>query len=155
MRTFATRIISKQFFNSRNGQPIVMDVTTKGQTESVPQAIISTKEGNFWLPAALVNEDHDELVLKVHEPGDTFVAARDSSRTKAEAYAAEKGVDLKEAQAKLGAEADEPLYLKGETVTRTKQSYEPTVTQKGKLSQREMLEILAKSGANLSSLFTA
>lgn len=155
MQTKRLKIIGKQFFNERNGKPIMKDVTTKGVVESVPQCIISTPEGQFWVPASIVKEDHNELLVEVVEAGSTFVAPRDSRRTKAQALAAKNGITEEEAAKQLGEEATEKLYYKGETVTREKETYVARVTQTAKLSQREMLEILSKSGANLSSLFTA
>jgi hypothetical protein len=72
-----------------------------------------TEEGtNVWFPKGA--KLGAEITYKVHEKGDTFVAVRDSNRTKGEVL----GEDCPKGK------EDEPLYYKGDTVSRTQDSVE-------------------------------
>lgn len=145
MKTIIAKILSVQTKNTLSGKPIIVEKTIKGEKLSIPQAIVTCSYGDFWLPSDLVAENHNELVLTMHEVGDTFVAVRDSSRTKGQVM----GKDCPE-----GLE-DEALYFKGDTVTREKASYEAKVTQVKKeqsLSFEEKAKILLSMGVNPASL---
>lgn len=67
---------------------------------------------NVWFPKDAVLGA--EITYKVHEKGDSFTALRDSARTKGAVLGEEcpKGVE------------DEPLYFKGDIVSRTQESIE-------------------------------
>ena len=72
-----------------------------------------TEEGiNVWFPKGA--KLGAEITYKVHEKGDKFTAVRDSSRTKGQ---------VMEDKCPQGKE-DEPLYFKGEEVSRTIESVE-------------------------------
>ena len=145
MKTIIAPILSVQTKNTLSGKPIIVEKTVKGEKLAIEQAIVTCKYGEFWLPASLVSESHNEIVLTMHEIGDTFVAARNSSRTKGQVM----GKDCPE-----GLE-DEPLYFKGDTVSREKASYEAKVTQVRKeqaLSFEEKAKVLIALGVNPASL---
>lgn len=73
---------------------------------------VTTEGVNVWFPKGA--KLGAKITYKLHEKGDTFVAVKDSSRT--------KGQVLGE-QCPKGKE-DEPLYFKGDTVSRTAESVE-------------------------------
>jgi hypothetical protein len=145
MKTIIAPILSVKTRNTINGKPIIVEKTIKGAKEQIEQAIVNCAYGEFWLPSDLVSESHNEIVLTLHEVGDTFVAAAPSSRTKGEVM----GKDCPE-----GLE-DEPLYLKGDVVPRTKEHYEAQLTQAKKeqsLGFEEKAKILMRLGVNPASL---
>lgn len=74
--------------------------------------VVSASGRNIWAPKAV--KLGAEVTYKVHEVGDTFVAIADSRRTKGEVMGE---------QCPAGKE-DEPLYFKGDKVTRTQESVE-------------------------------
>lgn len=90
---------------------------------------------NVWFPKGA--KLGSEITYKEHEKGDTFVANRDSSRTKG----AVMGADCP------AGHEDEPLYLKGETVTRTSATIEFVGFAGEKvLSFEDKIAIMAKYG---------
>ena len=145
MKTIVSPILSVKTKNTLTGKPIIVERTVKGVKEQVEQAIVTCAYGEFWLPASLVSENHNEIVLKMHEKGDEFVASRNSKRTKGEVM----GKNCPEGQ------EDEPLYFEGDTVPRETESYEAQVTQVRKeqpMSFEEKAKILIKLGVNPASL---
>jgi len=145
MKTIIAPIMSIQTKNTLSGKSIIVEKTIKGEKLAIEQAIVTCKYGEFWLPANTIADNHNEIVLTMHEVGDTFVAAADSRRTKGEVM----GKDCPEGQ------EDEPLYFKGDTVPREKAFYEPKVTQVKKeqsLSFEEKAKILLAMGVNPASL---
>lgn len=97
--------------------------------------LVTASGKNIWAPKDA--KQGAEVTYKVHEKGDTFVAAKDSARTKGEVLGAE---------CPAGKE-DEPLYFKGDTVSRTAESVE-FVGYAGEriLDFREKATILAELG---------
>jgi len=145
MKTIIAKILSVQTKNVLSGKSIIVEKTIKGEKLAIPQAIVTCAYGDFWLPSDLVAENHNEIVLTMHEVGDTFVAAADSRRTKGQVM----GKDCPKGQ------EDEPLYFKGDTVPREKPFYEPKVTQVKKeqsLNFEEKAKILLAMGVNPASL---
>ena len=90
---------------------------------------------NVWFPKA--TKLGAEITYKIHEKGDTFVAIKDSRRTKGEVL----GTDCPKGQ------EDEPLYFEGDTVARTAESVE-FVGFAGEpiLSFEEKLQLMQKYG---------
>jgi len=145
MKTINAPILSVKTKNTVTGAPIVVEKTIKGEKKNVEQAIVTCKYGEFWLPASIVEENHNEIVLKFEAAGEEFIATRDSKRTKGEVM----GKDCPEGK------EDEPLYFKGEAVPREKDYYEAQVTQVRKtevLGFEEKAKILLALGVNPGSL---
>ena len=143
-------IVSVRTKNPVNGKEIIVERTVKGAKEAIKQAIVSCKYGEFWLPASIVEESHNELVLTMNEVGDTFVATSNSSRKKKDVIPAKELAEMAKAQgvevADLG---DEQLYYEGDTVTRQSVSYVAQSTQVAKpqeLSFEDKLALMAKYG---------
>jgi hypothetical protein len=93
---------------------------------------------NVWFPKA--TQLGREITYKVHEKGDSFVAVKDSSRTKGQVL----GSDCPEGK------EDEPLYYKGDTVSRTQESVEFVGFAGEKLlSFKEKADYLMSIGAEI------
>lgn len=90
--------------DKQNGNPVV---AKNGNMCAVTESGV-----NVWYPkGARLGK---EITYKVHEKGDSFIATKDSSRTKGEVLGAE---------CPAGKE-DEPLFIEGDTVSRTSESVE-------------------------------
>ena len=93
---------------------------------------------NVWYPKA--TQIGEKITYKVHEKGDSFVAVKDSSRTKGQVL----GSDCPEGK------EDEPLYYKGDTVSRTQESVEFVGFAGEKLlSFKEKADYLMSIGAEI------
>lgn len=125
MKTLTVAINAIQTHNAQ-GQPIVV--------AGVPKAIIHTVNGlQVWAPKAAIGEKAEMVTYKLNEKGDTFVANRDSKSKDKEGN---------------------PLYLKGDTVTRDAESLEfvsvgqQTVTKF--TSEEAKLAFLVAAGAKFT-----
>lgn len=103
---------------------------------------ITNSGQNIWFPKEAKTQKY--ITFKKHEKGDTFVAAKDSTRTKGEVL----GKDCPEGQ-----EAD-PLYIKGEEITRQVDSLEfvgfTDTKEAVEVSLEEKFALAAKYGVKLS-----
>ncbi len=93
---------------------------------------------NVWFPKDATRGS--EITYKLHEKGDSFVASKDSSRTKGEVLGTE---------CPAGKE-DEPLYNEGDTVSRTVETVEFVGFQGEQvLSFQEKAQFLASLGVSI------
>lgn len=107
-----TVVLNKQSGNS---------VSSKGDTNK--QAVALTDSGaEVWFPMAA--QQGKKISFKLHEVGDTFTATRNSKRTKLQGWL-NSNKDAVATDCPLTEdEQTEPLYLKGDVVTRTASSVE-------------------------------
>lgn len=155
MKTLIAPIQSVQRTNPLTGKALFVERTVKGAKETIQQCIVNCKYGQFWLPNSAVTEDHNEIMLTKYEAGDTFKADRDSKRTKLEAWLT-ANPSKTEADCTIDkAEQGEPLYSKGDIVTRQAESFNATGTQKAivqveqPLSFEEKMRIMAQYGVTV------
>lgn len=105
-----------------------------------------------WFPKG--TQPNKFITYTIHEKGDTFVAAKDSSRTKLRAWlSANPGKTEEECPIPVDQQS-EPLYLKGETVTRGAESVEFVGFSESPVKKEVTLEdqfaLAAKYGVKLS-----
>lgn len=124
------------------GYTIARDKKTGVEVMANGNMLAVTASGkNLWFPKSAKQEKF--ITYKVHQKGDTFVAARDSQRTKGEVL----GANCPEGQENL------PLYSKGDTVTRAAESIEfigfsgESITKE--LSFEDKLALAAKYGVQV------
>lgn len=124
------------------GYTIARDKKTGVEVMANGNMLAVTASGkNLWFPKNTKQEKF--ITYKVHQKGDTFVAARDSQRTKGEVL----GANCPKGQENL------PLYSKGETVTRAAESIEfigfsgESITKE--LSFEDKLALAAKYGVQV------
>jgi hypothetical protein len=119
--------------NTITGDPIVINRTMKGKKYAVPQAIITTEYGEFWLPSQMVADEHNVLNLTVYNKGDIMQAEAptDSARTKGEVLTPAELTALATKTGKPEAELkDEPLYFQGDPIVASKTIYRAESTGK-------------------------
>jgi hypothetical protein len=117
--------------DKKTGQPVI--------AKNGNMCAVTENGVNVWYPrGASIGK---EITYKLHEKGDSFIAAKDSSRTKGEVLGTE---------CPQGKE-DEPLYMEGETVSRTVETVE-FVGFAGEpiLSFQEKAQYLASLGVSIS-----
>lgn len=114
-----SKVLTVQTINQSGAQII---------TQGSRKAILFTENGQqIWAPYQQGIENHTTVTYDHHKKGDTFVATRDSRRND---------------------EAGNPLYLKGETVTRDAESleYKASSAKAVEVSFKEKMEIMKELG---------
>lgn len=156
MQTIQAPILGVKRHNNITGDPLVIQRTMKGKKYDVPQAIINTEYGEFWLPSQIVNDEHTVINLTQYSKGDVIQAkaASDSARTKGEVLTP---AELTELAKKTGKPEDvlkdEPLYFEGDPIIASKTTYRAESTGKAiehKMSQADTLKMLVELGAKFS-----
>lgn len=114
-----------------NGNPVI---AKNGNMCAVTESGV-----NVWFPKGA--KTTDQITYKTHEKGDSFTAIADSKRTKGQVL----GADCPQGQ------EDEPLYYKGDVVSRTAESVEFVgFAGEAKLSFREKAQIMQELGLSIN-----
>ena len=136
------------------GFTIIVDKKTglAATSKSGQMGALTASGKTVWFPKAV--QPNKFITYTIHEKGDTFVAAKDSSRTKLQAWL-QQNPGKTEADCTIPVDQQsEPLYLKGETVTRGQETVEfigfneTPITKE--VSLEEKFALAAKYGVKLS-----
>lgn len=155
-QTIQAPIFSVKRHNNITGDPLIIKRNMKGKNYDVPQAIIMTEYGEFWMPSSIVTDEHNIINLTVYNKGDIMQAkaASDSSRTKGEVLTPAELTALANTTSRPEAELkDEPLYFAGDPIVASKTTYRAESTGKAieqKMSQADTLKMLVELGAKFS-----
>ena len=96
------------------------EVISKGDTNQ--KVALTAKGHEVWFPAGA--QLGKKIAYKEHQIGDTFVATRNSKRTKLQGWLNENKEATADDCPLTEAEQAEPLYLKGQIQTRKSNSFE-------------------------------